>query len=447
MNLFQKYIKPLFISNRFFTVGIACILFFVLAFFFPLLFLPAKITFFFFLFLFLADYLLLFFIARQPIAIRNLSERMSNGDNNKVTLSIRNLNNFIIDLVIIDELPFQLQERNFSIKKQLQGKQKIKVSYSVRPVNRGLYQFGDLNLFVSTQLGLIGRRYSLPLSSLVKVYPSFINLRNQQLEARSTHNIGPGSRRTRRIGQSMEFEQIKEYVSGDDIRTINWRATARRSGLMVNHFMEEKSQQVFAIIDKGRLMRMPFEKLSLLDYAINSTLALANMCLQKDDKFGLLTFSNTVDTIIAAESKPVQRENILQTLYNEQTDFLESDFESLYTQVRHKIKQRSLLILFTNFESMSGLKRQINYLRSIAKHHLLLVVFFENTELSDLASSPVSSKENVYVKTIAENFVHEKKLLVKELQKYGIGSILSRPQNLTVATLNKYIELKAQQAV
>ncbi len=418
-----------------------------MAFFFPLLFLPAKIIFFFFLFLFFADYILLFFLAKPPIAFRKLSERMSNGDSNKIIITIKNTNKFIIDLVIVDELPFQLQERNFSIKKQLAGRQKINVSYSIRPVNRGLYQFGNLNLFVSTQLGFVNRRYSLPLSSLVKVYPSFINLRNQQLEARSTHNIGPGARRTRRIGQSMEFEQIKEYVSGDDIRTINWRATARRDGLMVNHFMEEKSQQLFAIIDKGRLMRMPFEKLSLLDYAINSTLALANMCLQKDDKFGLLTFSNTVDTIIPAESKPVQRENILQTLYNEQTDFLESDFELLYTQVRHKIKQRSLLILFTNFESMSGLKRQLNYLRSIAKHHLLLVVFFENTELSNLAAEPVSSKENVYVKTIAENFVHEKKLLVKELQKYGIGSILSPPQNLTVATLNKYIELKAQQAV
>lgn len=427
--------------------GIGCLLFFILAFFFPLLFLPAKIIFFFLLFLFLADYGILFLIAKQPIAQRKLSERMSNGDSNKITLSIRNVNKFIIDMVIIDELPFQLQERDFSIKKQLQGRQKTNISYSIRPVNRGLYQFGDLNLFVSTQLGLVSKRYSLPLSSLVKVYPSFINLRNQQLEARSTHNIGPGARRMRRIGQSMEFEQIKEYVSGDDIRTINWRATARRAGLMVNHFMEEKSQQVFAIIDKGRLMRMPFEKLSLLDYAINSTLALANMCLQKDDKFGLLTFSNTVDTVIAAESKPVQRENILQTLYNEQTDFLESDFELLYTQVRHKIKQRSLLILFTNFESMSGLKRQINYLRSIAKHHLLLVVFFENTELSNLASQPVSGKQNIYVKTIAENFVHEKKLLVKELQKYGIGSILARPQNLTVATLNKYIELKAQQVV
>ncbi len=386
-------------------------------------------------------------MARQPIAVRKLSDRMSNGDSNTVTISIKNANNFIVDLVIIDELPFQFQERDFSIKKQLQGKQKINVSYSIRPVNRGLHQFGDLNLFVSTQLGLVSRRYILPLSSFVKVYPSFINLRNQQLEARSTHNAGPGARRMRRIGQSMEFEQIKEYVSGDDIRTINWRATARRAGLMVNHFTEEKSQQVFAIIDKGRLMRMPFEKLSLLDYAINSTLALANMCLQKDDKFGLMTFSNTIDTVIAAESKLVQRENILQSLYNQQTDFLESDFELLYTQVRHKIKQRSLLILFTNFESMSGLKRQINYLRSIAKHHLLLVIFFENTELSSLATTAVSGKENIYVKTIAENFVHEKKLLVKELQKYGIASILARPQNLTVATLNKYIELKAQQAV
>jgi uncharacterized protein (DUF58 family) len=88
----------------------------------------------------------------------------------------------------------------------------------------------------------------------------------------------------------MEFEQIKEYVSGDDIRTLNWKASARKGGLMINNFMEEKSQQVYCIIDKGRLMKMPFDGLTLLDYAINTCLVLSNVCLRKQDRVGVITF-------------------------------------------------------------------------------------------------------------------------------------------------------------
>jgi uncharacterized protein (DUF58 family) len=245
----------------------------------------------------------------------------------------------------------------------------------------------------------------------------------------------------------MEFEQIKDYVTGDDVRTLNWKATARKGMLMVNNYADEKSQQVFCIIDKGRLMKMPFNRLTLLDYAINSTLVMSNVCLKKQDKIGLITFADRMGVTIPADRKPVQRENILEALYKQQTAFLESDFEMLYMQVRNKIKQRSLLILYTNFESLNGLRRQINYLRSIAKHHLLLVVFFENTELSSLSHADALNLEDVYVKTIADKFIFEKKLIIKELQKYGILSILTAPENLTVNTVNKYLELKTRQAI
>jgi uncharacterized protein (DUF58 family) len=256
-----------------------------------------------------------------------------------------------------------------------------------------------------------------------------------------------GSKRMRKIGQSMEFEQIKEYVSGDDIRTLNWKASARKGGLMVNNYMEERSQQVYCIIDKGRLMKMPFDGMTLLDHAINSCLVLSNVCLKKQDRVGLITFSNVPGTILPADRKPIQTENILQSLYKQKTDFLESDFEMLYQQIRNKIKHRSLLVLFTNFESLSGLNRQIDYLRSIARHHLLLVVFFENTELNQLTDSHAKNVEEVYIKTIAEKFAFEKRLIAKELSKYGILSILSSPQKLTVNTINKYLELKIRQAI
>jgi Uncharacterized conserved protein (some members contain a von Willebrand factor type A (vWA) domain) len=236
-------------------------------------------------------------------------------------------------------------------------------------------------------------------------------------------------------------------VHGDDIRTLNWKASARKGGLMVNTYTDEKSQQVYCIIDKGRLMKMPFGGLTLLDHAINSCLVLSNVCLKKQDRVGVITFSNKLGSVLAADKKPIQKNNILQLLYNQKTAFMESDFEMLYMQIRNRIKHRSLVVLFTNFESLSGLKRQLDYLRSIASHHLLLVVFFENTELHQLTISEAKSIEDVYVKTIAEKFAFEKRLIVKELMKHGILSILTSPQKLTINTINKYLELKARQAI
>jgi uncharacterized protein (DUF58 family) len=228
---------------------------------------------------------------------------------------------------------------------------------------------------------------------------------------------------------------------------LNWKASARKGGLMVNTYTDEKSQQVYCIIDKGRLMKMPFGGLTLLDYAINSCLVLSNVCLKKQDRVGVITFSNKLDSVLAADRKAIQKENILQLLYNQKTSFQESDFEMLYMQIRNRIKHRSLVVLFTNFESLSGLKRQLDYLRSIAGHHLLLVVFFENTELHQLTVSEAKDIEQVYVKTIAEKFAFEKRLIVKELMKHGILSILTSPQKLTINIINKYLELKARQAI
>jgi uncharacterized protein (DUF58 family) len=194
-------------------------------------------------------------------------------------------------------------------------------------------------------------------------------------------------------------------------------------------------------------MKMPFNGLTLLDYAVNSTLVLSNVCLQKQDRVGVMTFANKMGSLLAADRKPIQRENILQLLYNQDTAFLEADYEMLYMQIRNRIKHRSLLVLYTNFESLSGLKRQLNYLRAIAKHHLLMVVFFENTELHQLSNLTTHNLEEVYVKTIAEKFEFEKRLIVKELQKHGILSVLTPPEKLTVNAVNKYLELKARQAI
>jgi uncharacterized protein (DUF58 family) len=282
---------------------------------------------------------------------------------------------------------------------------------------------------------------------MIQVYPSFATLRKYQLIAQSFNSADAANKKIRKLGQSLEFEQIKDYVRGDDYRTVNWKATARKGQLMVNHFSEEKSQQIYCVIDMGRAMKMPFEGLSLMDYAINSSLVLSNVALLKQDRAGIVTFSDQMGSILAADRKNSQIQSILQLLYNQKTRFLESDFEKLYMQVRSYVKQRSLLVLFTNFESVSGLKRQLPYLKRMAGRHLLLVIFFENTELKELSERPVNDIEGLYTKTISEKFSFEKRLIVKELANNGILSILTTPQQLTINAVNKYLEIKARQAI
>lgn len=447
MDFLKKYIGCLYFASRFYLLGLVCILLLVISFFVPILYPFAKILFFIFLSLVLVDYIFLFILGKPITAQRILADRLSNGDNNQLEIQVKNNNPFTINVLVIDELPVQFQIRNWQQKIRLQTNEQKKIIYQLKPLERGEYMFGRIILYTRSLLGLVICRQNTEAFQNVFVYPSFLQMRKYELLSQVSLQNEPGNTRMRKIGHSMEFEQIKEYVRGDDVRSVNWKATARKGSLMVNNFTDERSQQVYCIIDKGRLMKMPFNGLTLLDYAINSTLVLANVCLQKQDRVGVITFAEKMGSLLAADRKPIQRENILQLLYNQQTTFLESDFEMLYLQIRSSIKHRSLLILYTNFESLAGLNRQLNYLRSIAKFHLLLVVFFENTELHKLTRMDAQNVEEVYIKTIAEKFEFEKRLIVKELKKHGILSVLTSPEKLTINAVNKYLELKARQAI
>jgi uncharacterized protein (DUF58 family) len=216
---------------------------------------------------------------------------------------------------------------------------------------------------------------------------------------------------------------------------------------MVNNFTDERSQQVYCLINKGRVMKMPFEGMTLLDYAINASLVLSSVALQKQDKAGLIAFGQNIDAFLLADKKPTQINHILEALYKQQTTFMEPDMDKLFSVVRNSITQRSLLVLFTNIESFDSLDRVMPSLKRLAHYHLLMVVIFDNTELISLIEKKVSTTEDIYVKTIAEKYRFEKQLIVKELKKNGIVAVLSTPQNLTITALNKYIELKTRQSI
>jgi uncharacterized protein (DUF58 family) len=444
---FQQYYSNLFLTNRLFAALGFCVVLFLLKFFFAWLGDIPEIAVGTLLLLLCIDIFILYRNNKGIEARRFTAKRLSNGDENPIQVEITNRYGFGINARVIDEIPFQFQVRDKDFKLHLKPTEIKSIHYNLRPTKRGEYDFGFIRTYIGSPLGLINRRYNFDGSKILPVYPSFINLGQYELMAVSRYLTEFGIKKIRKVGQSSEFDQIKNYVGGDDIRTINWKATARKGGLMVNTYTDEKSQNIYCIIDKSRVMRMPFEGLSLLDYAINASVALSKVAMLKEDKAGLITLSENIGAIVPADRKASQLGSIMNVLYKEKTRYLESNLEVLYSTVRTVVKQRGLLVFFTNFESLSALQRQLPYLKRIAKYHLLVVVFFENTELKGLSTDPAKDVEGIYHKTIAEKFIYEKKLMVKELNKHGILAILTPPQKLTINVINQYLALKAQQRI
>lgn len=375
---------------------------------------------------------------------REMQGVLSLGDENHVKLTVASKARMSLHVQVIDELPEQFQERKFSRDLDLNAGETKDILYHVRPLSRGEYHFGRVNVFVSTGMGLIRRRLRKPLNAPVAVYPSIIQMKKYELKTFARTAIEYGVKKVRRIGHSYEFEHIKTYNRGDDYRSINWKATGRRAQLMVNVYEDEKSQAVYTIIDKSRIMHMPFNGLSLFDYAVNASLVIANIVLGKQDKAGLLTFAEVPKARIRADRGKHQLKRILEALYKESEGSVEANYESMYMAVRDLVNGRSLLFFYTNFESTYALQRALPQLRRLNDQHLLVVVFFENTEVSANAQGSVDTVEDIYRQVTAETYMLTKVQLVQQLRQFGIMSLLVKPEQLTVASINKYLELKSR---
>ena len=236
-------------------------------------------------------------------AERQCSKRFSNGDDNEVRILVESSYRFPVALEVIDEMPVEFQRRDVCFRLTLPKGGRRQVDYRLRPVRRGVYAFGVVQVYASSRMGLVQRRFRCGQPEEVKVYPSFLMLRQYELLAIRHHLTEMGIKRVRRIGNNTEFEQIKDYVQGDDYRTINWRATARRHQLMVNVYQDERSQQIYNVIDKGRVMQQAFRGMTLLDYAINASLVLSYVAVRKEDKAGLEAFVRILESTTAISKR------------------------------------------------------------------------------------------------------------------------------------------------
>ena len=318
----------MFLTRRFYIALVLVILLLGSGYVFAPFFVIGQWALFVLLLVVLADVYSLYRI-RGIRAFRQCADRFSNGDENEVSIRVESSYPHPVSLEIIDEIPFIFQKRDVDFQVKLGANEGKTVTYRLRPTHRGVYSFGHIRVFVTGKIGFISRRYTCAEPLDIKVYPSYLMLHQYELLAISDNLTELGIKRIRRVGHHTEFEQIKEYVKGDDYRTINWKASARRHELMVNVYQDERSQQIYNVIDKGRVMQQAFRGMTLLDYAINASLVLSYVAMRKEDKAGLVTFDEHFDTFVPASKQPGYMQTLLESLYSQQTTFGETDFSAL----------------------------------------------------------------------------------------------------------------------
>lgn len=434
--------QGLYLHRRFFILLWGSVFAALLAFVFPALYPWVAVWLCLFALCLLADVVMLYGYAKGVEAGRLVGDKFSNGEENPVEICVSNRYPFGVSVRVVDEAPVEFQQRAVSLSFRLLPGKSARQAYSLRPVRRGAYVFGRVRAFVSTPLSLTERCYSFDAGRQVAVYPSFAMMRRYELLAFAGVRNGNGAKKIRVAGVSTAFDQIKPYVQGDDPRTVNWKATAKCNRMMVNSYTEERSQQVYCVIDKGRTMQSPFNGMTTLDYAINTALALSDVILKKGDKAGLLTFSNKPGTVVRADNRMIQLNHLNEALYSQQTDYLETDYEQLCVTVSRYVHTRSLLVLYTNFDTVNGMRRHLPALRRLAKSHLLLVILFENTEINRALFRPAHNMQDLYFKAMVGSFISEKRQIAAELRKSGIYTLLTEPEQLTPNTINIYLELK-----
>ncbi len=377
---------------------------------------------------------------------RQVQDKLSLGDKQYIHYTLHHKNRRNLLGQFYDELPPQLQYRSHLTTLQLSNEQEeTQYQFILRPVDRGRYDFGDMHLLLRLGFpGLIQYKVTTRAAQTVEVYPSIIQMKHYELMvfAQTAHKLG--IRPVRAIGENDEFELIREYVSGDNIKSINWKATSRNNVLMVNQFQNSRSQHVYFLVDKGRAMKMPFDGLSLLDHAINSTLVLSNIVLRKYDKAGLITFAEQIDSSIKADNQSNQLYTISKHLFDQKTTFKEPNYPALLNTINGSIKQRSIFFLYTNFEHVQDLKRQLPYILTINRRHLLVVIFFENTIFETMLEEDAKTVKQIYEDTIVRRSRMEKQLIQKELRTLGVEVILTTPEKLSIDTINMYLKIKAK---
>jgi len=400
-----------------------------------------------------ADYLL----TTRPgdIEVERINDtKLSLGAENMITLLLANRGRRPLRFQLRDEYPYQFISDATIIAGEVAPFDIHEVRYHLKPLQRGDYTFGDVNIRYLSALKTFVRQVRYDATAQVKVYPNVLDVRKYDLLARKGLLFEIGLRAARVYGAGTEFERLREYNTDDEFRRINWKATARHGKPIAAEYETERSQYIISVIDTGRLMRPPVgdstgsgHSLAKLDYAINTALLLSYVATLKGDHVGLLTFADDVRTYLAPRRGKGQFYRMLEALYNVQFEPVEADYAQALAYLGVKHKRRSLVVVFTDLVTLDAARPLIAHMARLAQRHLPLCVVISDPNITRLADQRPRDSDAVYQRAVAEMLIDERQVVLDTLNRSGVLTLDVPADKLTVSVINKYLELKGRGAI
>jgi uncharacterized protein (DUF58 family) len=312
----------------------------------------------------------------------------------------------------------------------------------VTPTARGADELGTLYFWYENALGLLRRRRRIAASQAIRVYPDLaaverygrLHLRNRTIEA--------GLRRMQLRGVGTEFESLREWTDGDALRSVDWKATARRGKLMVAQYEVERSQNVMLLLDCGRLMTPRIDRGRKLDYAVTAALSLATIAGLASDRVGLVAFAREILAASAPRSTRSSVPRLAEALYGLEPRFEESNYSRAFAYLRHHLHKRSLIVFLTDVIDPLAQAATMAEVTTLASRHLLICVFMNDAAVSTALSDAPKSVSEAYRSEIALGLANERRLATTMLERTGAIVIDVPAQKLSTALIDEYLRVK-----
>jgi uncharacterized protein (DUF58 family) len=369
---------------------------------------------------------------------------LSLGADNAIELVLTNRGQRPLKFWVRDEPPERFKTELGVLSGEVAASSEWREIYHVQPVRRGDYEFGNLNIRWQGPLGLILRQQRVEAAEPVKVYPNLLNVRRYDLLLRRNRLQEIGLRHTRMFGEGTEFERLREYLPDDQFSRIDWKATARRHRPVTVEYQTERSQNVVAVLDTGRMMQSPVNQIAKLDYVINAVLFLAYVATGKGDKIGLMTFADDVGRFIAPRQGRGQFYRMLEMLYAVEPQPVEPDYRKAFSYLALKQRKRSLVVIFTDLSGGLSMQMLVSHVSVLARRSLPLVVTISDPDIQAASTQKPGDSLSVYQRAAAAKLLDERRIVLETLQRQGVLTLDVAANKLSIAVINRYLELKAK---
>jgi uncharacterized protein (DUF58 family) len=374
-------------------------------------------------------------------ALRLTPDRLYALDEQEVALLVRNRSAFALRARLRDGTPGTFDTATEELRGLVPNRGEVRWAYRVRPRTRGLFAWGPIHLRYRSLLGLWEKGRIFPATGETRVYPNLAALARYHLLARADRLAALGIRKVRQRGSAWEFESLRDYVGGDDVRLLDWKATARRRKLTVRNQEAERNQTVLLLVDSGRLMNAEVEGGAKLDHAVNAALILAHVALARGDRVGLCTFSHTVHAWVLPRGKVGQNRLITDALYDLRGDYTESDHGLCLRLVASRHPKRALLVVLTDFVDATTAAEMVAHLRLAARRHVVLFVALKDPFLERAAYAGPRTAAEGFRKAAAVDLLRERREVLERLRQLGAHVLDVEPAGLTAPVINRYLEI------